>query len=99
MVRDITPEMNKTMNDVMSRHNLKTAQSVFERMLKEYPVLTQRNAILNLKLNNLQVEFEDYQSEKEKEIQRLNHIINHVKESINLLNNISKWIQYLHHNL
>ncbi|TAG23147.1 MAG: hypothetical protein EAZ32_16075 [Cytophagia bacterium] len=90
MVRDITPEMNKTMNDVMSRHNLKTAQSVFERMLKEYPVLTQRNAILNLKLNNLQVEFEDYQSEKEKEIQRLNHIINHVKESINLLNNISK---------
>lgn len=90
MVRDITPEMNKTMNDVMSRHNLKTAQSVFERVLKEYPVLIQRNAILNLKINNLQVEFEDYQSEKEKEIQRLNHIINHVKESINLLNNISK---------
>lgn len=90
MVRDITPEMNKTMNDVMSRHNLKTAQSVFERVLKEYPVFIQRNAILNLKINNLQVEFEDYQSEKEKEIQRLNHIINHVKESINLLNNISK---------
>ncbi|TAH15470.1 MAG: hypothetical protein EAZ14_01865 [Runella slithyformis] len=90
MVRDITPEMNKTMNDVMSRHNLKTAQSVFERVLKEYPVLIQRNAILNLKINNLQVDFEDYQREKEKEIQRLNHIINHVKESINLLKNISQ---------
>jgi hypothetical protein len=88
MVRDITPEMNKTMNDVMTRHNLKTAQSVFERVLKEYPVLIQRNAILNLKINNLQVDFEDYQSEKEKEIERLNYIINHVKESINLLNNI-----------
>lgn len=94
MVRDITPEMNKTMNDVMSRHNLKTAQSVFERVLKEYPVLIQRNAILNLKINNLQVDFEDYQREKEKEIQRLNHIINHVKESINLLKNISQWNQY-----
>jgi uncharacterized iron-regulated protein len=90
MVRDITPEMCETLNEIMSEHNVKTAQKAIELLLNKYPTLKILYGKSQLKLNNLQIEYEQYQHDTAKEIARLNHIINHVKESINLLNNVSQ---------